>query len=156
MSLIQVAPPNACTWNATHTAVTMNFGIASVSWLLPVDVVTKPMGWFLSIFSGGAPAITFDGVIHTTTSLPYLPGETIVHECVHNFQQKRMGTWSYKATYLYQIIPALFKGGLHWHDTHIMEVEARTVAATVIDKCYVIGQPLDINSAIKQVTGWQA
>ncbi len=155
MTIIAVAPPEACSWDINHLSVSMNPNMPTVNWILPDGVSLAPMGWFAKLVAG-APAITHGGVIHwNTKSYKWLPGEIIVHECVHNFQEKRMGWWGYRATYFIQIpIAFIIGGGFHWHDYHPMEKEARRIAQEVIAKCYISGQSLDINAAIKQVTGW--
>jgi hypothetical protein len=154
MTTYNVSPPEACTWSDTHDAVSIDFGVPLVPFIVPDWIPVVPMGKITRFFVGMTPAATTDK-IRVNTDWPSLAGETLVHECVHAFQRKRMGALSYDATYIWQCVISFFRGShVHVHYDHEMEREAREVAKRVIVACYKKGEPLDIEAGIKQVTGW--
>lgn len=153
MKSYRIIPPENCSWDVAHLNQTINF-VGQVDWLIPDDLEIVDMGSVSRFFFGLTPAYTTNK-IHKNPSFPFLSGETLVHEYVHSLQRKRMGAISYDATYYWQIGISLFRvGPSHIHDNHLMEREARRIAQEVIVQCYVRGQPLDIQAAVKQVTGW--
>lgn len=147
---LYVAPPEATTWSADGLSCAVDFSVPQVPFMLPRDLTVKLLPTWIPL---GAPAITLK-TMWINTNLPCLPGETLVHECVHHFQRQRMGAVSYNATFAWHIVLNFGSHGIHWHDTHEMEREARRIAREVITKCYVRGTPLDIEKSIRLVTGW--
>lgn len=154
MTTYNVSPPEACTWNDTHNAVSIDFNVPTVPFILPAGVEIVPMGSLLRAIVGLTPALTTNK-IRVNKSWPSLAGETLVHECIHIYQRRRMGAVSYDATYIWQCIVSFFRGShVHIHDDHLMEREARDSAQQIIAKYYKQGEPLDIESVIKQFLGW--
>lgn len=102
------------------------------------------------------PAYTFNQKIRMNDDLiPLIPLETFVHECVHGFQERRMGKFSYWSTYIWQIFISIFRAGpAHIHDDHLMEREARTIAKEVMIKFDFVEKIMDIEKEIKSITGW--
>lgn len=102
------------------------------------------------------PAITYNQTIHFNKDIIALcTPETMIHESVHIFQERRMGKLSYWATYFWQILLSLFRAGpAHIHDDHLMEREARDIAKKIV--AANVGQlTLDIETLIREATGWR-
>ena len=101
------------------------------------------------------PAITFNQTIRLNNDvLALLSINTIVHECTHAFQERRMG-WGYKWTYIYQCVLCLFKDGpTHIHEDQEMEVEARRSGTTISASYDYSTGYLDIEKEIKKLMNW--
>ena len=125
--------------------------------LMPVGMTATDMSGFTELIVGSlTPAISFHQKVRLNNDvLALLTIETIVHECTHLFQERRMGTISYDATYGYQCGLELVKVGVaHIHQDHIMEREARFVGHTIsLNFDYSKGY-LDIEYEIKKLMGW--
>lgn len=152
ITLLEVVAPEFCSWNAEHTIMTADFTKPSVTAIIPNELIIKLMPSLMADVIS-APALTL-GTMYINPNIPTLPMETLVHECVHYFQRKRMGAISYDSTFLWHIMLNFVKSGTHWHDTHEMEVEARWIARRVIAECYVAGKSLNVEMSIKQIAGW--
>jgi hypothetical protein len=112
--------------------------IEGVNCILPLGMNAVDMSKGIERIVGTlCPAITFNQTIHINNDVQqWLSIETIVHECMHGFQERKMGRLSYWATYLWHIVLTIIKDGTfssaHIHQDHMMEIEARDVGKTVV------------------------
>jgi len=116
--------------------------------LLPVGCRVKPMGRVMRFFAGSlTPGMTTPGAIYLNENLlPLLTVETVCHEATHWWQaNKRMGPWSYTLTYYWHLLLTAIvrRQGIHWHDTHMMEAEARMAGREMARMSGYFSKPLD-------------
>ncbi len=135
-------------WDADHLAATVVAGTPlKTPVIIPDDCDVREIGLMRTIVH--APGIFSPmGRLDLNPDDPYLPAETIVHECVHYFQRSRMGPVAYLATFLWQLLLAVLRKGTHWHDLHLMEREAREVARTICENYAGGTSPIDAPAQI--------
>lgn len=125
--------------------------------IIPAGLKVIDMNGLTELIVGNlTPGVTFDQKIRLNNDvLPLLTIETIVHECTHGFQERRMGWLGYRSTYFWQMLLALFTvGPAHIHADHPMEKEARFVGQWISTK--MLTQPGDINieNEIELLMNW--
>lgn len=126
--------------------------VEGVDCIIPPGVEVSDMSKFTEILVGKlTPGVTFNQNIRLNNYvLPWLSIETVVHECIHIYQERKMGKWGYALTYFWQCILTAFKSGpTHIHDDHIMEVEARRIAKNIAYS-HDRTKQLDIEKAISE------
>lgn len=113
-------------------------------WLMQMPTYTSvglllPLGWapfdmapvFVGLLGTTPGTTTPKGTQFNMNLAGLFTVEFCCHEATHWWQaNQRMGPASYWATYLWQAVLQTFKSGpSHVHETHEMEVEARTQGA---------------------------
>lgn len=141
---LRTIPPRFVTWNAAHTAATvLQQSVLVTPVIIPDDCVVVKLGWIRNLVHV-AGMFTGEGKMALNPDSPYLLTETVVHELVHYLQRSRMGPASYFFTYLWQAFIALFRPGAV-HDNHLMEREARRIAADIISAHFYPAGLYDVN-----------
>lgn len=133
--------------------------VSGIDCILPYGMKAVNM-WFLTPYLIGTmtPAVTYNQKLRYNNDIfGLLTISNLVHECVHGYQERRMGKVAYRATYFWQMFLSLFRvGPAHIHADHLLEREARRIGEEVQAEFDYNVKVLDIEHEILKRTGWKA